>query len=257
MLVYGGPYSNLSATEALLAQAQALGIGPQNRVCTGDIVAYGAEAVEVWARIAAEGGTIVAGNCEKQLSQRADGCGCGFESGTACDLLSKGWYDHARRVLPDEALDWMGSVPDMVIFTHAGRRCAVIHGGATDISRFIWPSSDVAVFAEEIDAIRACVGPVDMVIAGHCGIAFQRLVGDVLWLNAGAIGLPPHDGCAATRYARIDGGGAIVIERLDYDPRPSQHAMERAGLVQGYDRTLSTGIWPSEDVLPDALRRAG
>jgi len=33
-------------------------------------------------------------------------------------------------------------------------------------------------------------------------------------------------------------------------------AMRRAGLVQGYDTALSTGYWPSEDVLPADLRVA-
>jgi predicted phosphodiesterase len=256
VVCFGGPYSNAAATQALLDRSAELGVAPGNLICTGDVVAYGAEAVATWQLVAQSGCAVVAGNCEKQLAAGADGCGCGFAEGTACDLLSKGWYDHARSVLPATALAWMGAVPDIAVFTHAGRRAAVIHGGVTEISRFIWPSSDVDVFAEEISNIEAAVGRVDMVVAGHCGIAFQRQIGKVLWVNAGAIGLPPHDGRPQTRFVLLEAGGRVVVERLAYDPTPTVAAIVAAGLVQGYDRTMNTGIWPSEDVLPRELRRA-
>ncbi|WP_425090244.1 metallophosphoesterase family protein [Tropicimonas sp. S265A] len=257
VLLYGGPYSNLAATRALLSVAETNGIARSNRICTGDIVAYGADATEVWQEVSARGGRVIAGNCEQQLAARAEGCGCGFEAGTTCDLLSKGWYDHARAVLPEAALQWMGQVPDIGVFRHAGRRVAVIHGGVTDVSRFVWPSSDVGVFDQEINALVAKVGAVDVVVAGHCGIAFQRQIGDVLWLNAGAIGLPPHDGRAETRFAMLDPKGRIMIERLSYNPAPTVASMARAGLTQGYHATMTSGVWPSEDVLPTELRRDG
>ena len=41
--MFGGPYSNLSATRAMRAQATALGIPPDRIFCNGDLVAYCAE----------------------------------------------------------------------------------------------------------------------------------------------------------------------------------------------------------------------
>ena len=38
-LVFGGPYSNLQATRAVLAEAARRGIPHQRVVCTGDVVA--------------------------------------------------------------------------------------------------------------------------------------------------------------------------------------------------------------------------
>jgi len=38
-LIFGGPYSNLQATEALLAEAAALGVPADRTVCTGDVAA--------------------------------------------------------------------------------------------------------------------------------------------------------------------------------------------------------------------------
>ena len=80
------------------------------------------------------------------------------------------------------------------------------------------------------------------------------MIGDHQWINAGAIGLPPHDGRPETRYAVLTDGD-VVFHRLSYDYETERQAMTDAGLVQGYDQTLSTGIWPSEEVLPPELRR--
>lgn len=254
VLLFGGPYSNLEAMRALIAEAARRGIPASRAICTGDLAAYGADAAATVAAFRDWGAVLVAGNCERQLAEGAADCGCGFDAGSACDLLSRGWYPHALAALDPAARAWLGDAPDMVLFTHAGRRYAVIHGGLTDVSRFLWPSSDAAAFAEEVAAIRAAAGPVDAVVAGHSGIAFQRRVAGVDWINAGAIGLPPHDGRPETRFAVLGAEGARIC-RLSYDHVGAARAMRAAGLVQGYERALETGLWPSEDVLPAELRR--
>ncbi len=95
----------------------------------------------------------------------------------------------------------------------------------------------------------------DGVIAGHSGLPFIRDVAGVRWINAGVIGMPPHDGAPATRYAWL-AAGEVHLHRLDYDHGGAQAAMRRAGLCQGYDAALVSGYWPSEDVLPAELRAA-
>ena len=39
LLVFGGPYSNREATQAMGQRAEALSIPPRNVICTGDVVA--------------------------------------------------------------------------------------------------------------------------------------------------------------------------------------------------------------------------
>ena len=201
VLLFGGPYSNRQALDALIGVACAQGIAADQMICTGDIVAYCGSPVETVARIRALGCAVVAGNCEIQLGQGAMDCGCGFDEGSACDLLSVGWYGFASRMLSQDDRDWMAGLPDVLSFQHQGARYAVIHGGITDVARFIWPSSAPAVFAEEWAALRDTIGPVDHIIAGHCGIPFQKNTTDGRWINAGVIGMPPHDGRQQTRYA--------------------------------------------------------
>ncbi len=254
VLLFGGPYSNLQATQAMRAEALRLGIAPDHVICTGDVVAYCADAAATVAEIRDWGCPVVAGNCEKQLAQDAQDCGCGFEEGSVCDALSVAWFDYAGRQIDAASRAWMAACPDLMVFTHQERRLAVIHGGLSDISRFLWSTSAEAAFAEEIALIEAQVGPVHGVIAGHSGIAFERQIGTVQWINAGVIGMPPNDGLDRTHYALLQ-DGKVRFEVLDYDAPGARQAMEAAGLVQGYHIGLTEGLWPSEDILPPELRR--
>jgi predicted phosphodiesterase len=255
LMLFGGPYSNLQATQALIHEARKCGVAPQHMICTGDIVAYCGQPVETVSEIRRLNGPVVAGNCETQLAAGHSDCGCGFEAGTACDLLSAGWFAHVDQSIGDETRDWMQGLPDMITFTHHGLRYAVIHGGTRDNSRFIWETSPVDEFEQEIEQIQSLVGKVDRVIAGHCGIAFERDIAGISWINAGMIGMPPNDGHPETRYMVLQ-NGRVEICKLSYDHAGAQAAMRAAGLTQGYDRALGSGYWPSEDVLPPDLRRA-
>ncbi|MCV6593026.1 MAG: metallophosphoesterase family protein [Silicimonas sp.] len=246
--LFGGPYSNLQALQAFADQV------PGPAICTGDVVAYGAEPAECVALMRARGWPVIAGNCEEQIAAGALDCGCGFEEGTACDALSAGWYRFAKAAIGEEARNWMGALPRFGHFTQKGKRYGVLHGGATAVNLFLWPDSAEAVFAAEIAALETVLGPVDGVVSGHSGVPFHRWIGRHQWINAGVIGLPPHDGRAETRYAVL-AENDVKFHRLSYDAGAARAAMEAARLTQGYHETLTSGIWPSEDVLPTALRR--
>ncbi|MBU8537257.1 metallophosphoesterase family protein [Falsiroseomonas tokyonensis] len=253
MLVFGGPYSNLQATQAVLAEAARRGIPPANILCTGDVVAYGADAAACCDLVMGSGIFVIAGNCEEQLAEAAGDCGCGFEEGTACDLLSRSWYAHANAEVTPAQRDWMRALPKRIVLALPdGRRLAVLHGGASETSRFLFASTPDSVLAEEI-AATGCDG----VIAGHCGLPFARRVGDALWLNAGAVGMPADDGTPRVWFAVLtpgpDGLGVEILP-LDYDHAAAAAAMRAARLPEGYAAALSSGIWPSADVLPAAER---
>jgi len=247
VVLFGGAYSNLQASQALLASLKG-----RAAINTGDLVAYCGDpsaTVDALRHIPS-----IAGNCEKQLAAGADDCGCGFETGSTCSLLSRGWFAHADAMIGDEVRNWMASLPDFAVFEAFGRRYGVIHGGVSDVSRFIWSVSEEAVLLEEIAALEAAVGELDGIVAGHSGIAFTRRVERWDWINAGVIGMPEHKGSRDTRYAELTADG-VLLHRLAYDWKAAQASMISAGLTQGYHAGLDTGFWPSEDVLPEALRR--
>ena len=249
IVLFGGIYSNLQAFEAFLT----LWPADTPMICTGDIIAYGANPAEVTQIMFDRAIPTIAGNCELQLAAGAQDCGCGFEEGSACDLASNGWYPFAAERTVDYR-DYYADLPDVATFTVHGQRYAVIHGGACDVAKFIWPVTPGDVFAEEIAMLEANLGPIDGVVCGHSGVAFERVIDGTQWINAGVIGMPPHDGRTETRYAVLSADG-VRFHRLSYDAKAASDAMTRAGLTQGYETSLITGIWPSEDVLPPEMRR--
>ena len=252
VLVFGGPYGNLEATVALLAAARRRAIPARNIVCTGDVVAYAADALATVSLIRRSGIRTVMGNCEEALGGGAGDCGCGFAAGTACQALSVAWYAHAQRSLDAASRRWMRALPRRLDIVVGGRRLAVIHGGARRINRFIFASTKSATKRTELAFAGA-----DGIIAGHCGLPFIQLVDGRLWLNAGAIGMPANDGTARVWYATLSPQhGGILIEHhpLDYDHAAAAAKMRQAGLPEGYAAALASGLWPSGDVLPPAER---
>jgi len=254
VIAYGGALGNLAALGAMLREVGRAGVPGGQVICTGDIAGIGAQPAECLAATRAYGHAVVAGNIERQLAVGAADSGSGYPPGSVARRISAAWWRFTDAAVGLEARDWMESLPDIAVFAHEGRRYAVVHGGGSAPARFLWPSTPAAVFAREIETIAAAAGPVDAVIAGHAGLAFERDISGTRWINAGMIGLPPHDGRRGGRYLRLDADGARIM-RLDYDPAPAFAAMVAAGLTQGWDLALMTGRWPCTDMLPDALRR--
>lgn len=251
ILVFGGPYSNLRATDALIQEAARRGIGPDRIICTGDIVAYCAEPEETARRIRDFGCHVIQGNCEQQLAAGAQDCACNFEAGSTCDLLAKGWYPFADTRVSASTRDWMGGLPQTMHFQYAGLTFRVIHGGVDEVSRWVFASDKVRL-AEE--AARAAT---DVIIAGHCGLPFISTVGRRVWFNPGVIGMPANDGTPDIWYGLVEArpdGPTLSTHRLTYNHIAASAAMRKYGYANGYARSLITGLWPSLDILPEAER---
>ena len=252
LLVFGGNYSNLEATRAVLEQSERLGIGPGNVVCTGDVIAFCADPLATVETMRRSRVRVLMGNCEESLGQNAADCGCGFEKGSPCDRLAAGWYAFASRMLDDDARAWMRTLPRRLHLEIGGRRLAVIHGGLQNISRYIFASTPATVKREEI-ALSGCDG----VLSGHCGLPFTQIVDGRLWHNAGAIGMPANDGTSRTWYSTIvPGRSGLCIEHhaLDYEFATAAKKMRQAGLSERYALALHDGLWLNCDVLPEAER---
>ena len=252
LLFFGGPYSNLQATQALKSLADVLQIQASNIICTGDTVAYCAHPNETVALLREWGITVVMGNCEESLGWRAPDCGCGFEEGSACEVLSESWYRFANQNIEIENRDWMRSLPRIVRFSFHNKSFAVIHGGIQKINQFIFASTDSATKAQTIKDAK-----VDGIVAGHCGLPFTEQINGKLWHNPGVIGVPANDGTPRVWYSLWNTvQGKIHIEKrsLEYDANLTRANMLKAGLDNGYAQALMSGLWPSLDVLPNAER---
>jgi len=252
LLLFGGPYGNRQALDALFIEAESLGIPPGRMICTGDLAAYAADPQTVADRLRGAGVPVVMGNVEEALADAAADCRCGFAEGSLCDTLAAAWYRHADAALDSDTKQWMGELPHRVDFSLAGRRFAVIHGGVRQINRFIFPATPAAEKLSEL----AYAGT-DAVIGGHSGLPFTDRLGGRLWHNAGAIGLPANDGTPRVWYSLLRptaAGIAVSIRALSYDHETAAARIRAVGLPDAYATALETGLWPADDVMPDADR---
>src|SRR5262249_35389017 len=248
LLIFGGPYSNLEATQALLEEASRLRIPTEHTICTGDVVAYGADPSATVNLIRAAHCIVVMGNCEESLAGGTGDCGCGFPAGSMCDRLSAAWFARETAQLEVEALAWMSELPRRIVLKIAGGRIAVVNGGVERSNRFVFGST--AAIIKHAELRRAGL---DGIISGHAGLPFTQAIGGRLWHNAGAIGMPANDGTPRVWYSVITPEkDAISIEHraLEYDYAAAAGKMRRAGLPEEYAIALETGLWPGCDVLP-------
>ena len=252
LLIFGGPYSNLTATRAIYEKAQQLQLATSQVICTGDLVAYCAEPQQTVDLIREWGIAVVMGNCEESLGLNQPDCGCGFDEGSVCSTLSATWYEYASQHINLETREWMIELPRYIDFSISGRRFKVVHGSVSNISQFVFSSTSAQLKKQQITDAN-----IEVVIGGHSGIPFGQKMGSKLWLNAGAIGLPANDGSIDGWYMLLDqdeGAWQASWHRLSYDAATSQRSTRAAGMGE-YARALGTGLWPSMDVLP-AVERA-
>ncbi len=248
VLLFGGPYSNLPATMAMRAEADRLGIPADRVICTGDVVAYAAEPAETVNLIRRWGVATVMGNCEESFGFAADDCGCGFEEGSDCDVLSRRWYAYADAQLGADHRAWMRDLPRTLYFTFAGRRFAVVHGSADEINAFVFAGTDDDMKTRGFDVLG-----VDAIVGGHSGVPFTQVFGDRLWHNSGVVGMPANDGTPRVWYSLLEempDGIRVSHRPLTYDHQGAARAMRANGLPESYARCLEDGLWPNMDVMP-------
>ena len=242
--VFGGAYGNLQATQAVLKKASELGFSPSQIIFTGDMIAYCAKPVETIDLIKTSVDHIIMGNCEEAISKGSNNCGCGFEEGSECSILSNQWYTFCLSKIDQATADWMGTLPRELTLEVAGLSFLATHATPNSINEFIFPS-DAIISADTRD--------VDGYIVGHSGIPQIALPNGKPWINSGATGMPANDGTPRVWYATITSeNDTLTIEThaIEYNHQAAQKDMYDAGLDNGYMTCLETGIWPSDDILP-------
>lgn len=253
LLIFGGCYSNLQATQALQSWAKENNFEADQCICTGDIVAYCGNPYETVELIRDWGVHCIQGNVEQSLATKADDCGCGFEEGTVCDTLSRGWYPFADNAIQQNQRDWFKQLPEHLHFTIADKTVRVVHGAISDVSRFMFDSQTDDDFIGEFELIDSNEN-IDVIIAGHSGLPFTKQINNKQWHNSGALGMPANDGSQGVWFSVleiINGEIQFSHHRMNYDVEKAQQEMLSNHLTQGYHQALKTGLWPSMDVLPE------
>lgn len=248
LLVFGGSYSNYQALQRLKEIAEDEGIPISNIICTGDIIGYCAQPEECVNLIREWGIHTIAGNVEIQIREALDDCGCNFEKGSRCDLFSRTWYPYAVKNTSQESKDWLHTIPDFIEFQFAGMNGLVLHGGISNPSEFIFKSSPWRTKKVVLDSTYS-----DFILAGHCGLPFNNVSDGKYWLNAGVIGMPANDATHRVWYMILDDSNGFTFEHrsFEFDYQTTADLMSENALPESYIKTLSTGLWDNNDILPE------
>ncbi|MGU9951700.1 MAG: metallophosphoesterase family protein [Gammaproteobacteria bacterium WSBS_2016_MAG_OTU1] len=252
MLVFGGVYGNAQALHALMETvhwkaAEAI-------VCTGDVAAYCADGAAVCDLLRQQSHIIIVrGNCERSVGDDEDDCGCGFDKGTTCDLLSVAWHQHAKNTIATNAKIWMRDLPKQQLIQFGGKRLGIVHADAFSDNCFVFASTELDKKLAVMRELQA-----DGIIAGHSGIPFTQNIDGGVWHNSGALGMPANDGTPRVWYSvwTVQEDGILITHYpLQYDIAAAQEAMKHAALPDEYRLSLQSGIWPSDSVLPQQERK--
>lgn len=246
ILVFGGAYSNLQAVQRLKEIVDTLGFDAKRIICTGDVAGYCAQPEETVQFIKNWGVNVLAGNVEVQLREGEIDCGCNFEEGSRCDMLSRSWFPFAQNNLSEDSINWMKTLTTYEEKSQNGISFSLIHGGKEDISQFIFESTPWDVKQTIFDEVKSTI-----VLCGHSGIPFYQKVEDKLWVNAGVIGMPANDGTNRCWFSIVDLAKKEVEQHaFRYNHNLASKLMVDNGLPNAYAFTLFSGKWDNNDILP-------
>jgi diadenosine tetraphosphatase ApaH/serine/threonine PP2A family protein phosphatase len=262
LALFGGPYGNPWALEAVLTDIAAR--GSATAWCLGDLAGFGPAPEACIARLRERRVPTVQGNVDHALGARLADCGCGYADPD--DLRSsQASFDHADAQVSGASRAWLRALPREARLSFAGRRLLLCHGSPRRQNEFLWASSSSDAFLERLCETHEA----DVIACSHTGLHWHRaLPGGRHVVNAGAIGRAAHDGRPGAWYAELVAAGdglEVRFRHVAYDHESLARAILAAGLPPAFAETARTGWWttcfggmPSrERVHADDARAAG
>jgi pyruvate-formate lyase-activating enzyme/diadenosine tetraphosphatase ApaH/serine/threonine PP2A family protein phosphatase len=251
--VFGGPYANPYALEAVLADARVRGC--ERIFCLGDLGGFGAECDAIWPLLLDAGVECIAGNYDVAIGRGDPDCGCGYTD-ERDNHFAQLIYDYTLETTGREFAAWMRRLPTERRELIGGVDVHMVHGSPLAINDFLWESLD----DDELRA-RTQASGADVLLCTHTGIPWQRRVDGTLIVNVGVVGRPANDGRQETWYAVLDleaGGAMAELVPIAYDWRAQAASMRVAGLPEPFLETIETGWWTTcLEIVPPRERARG
>lgn len=230
-------HGNSAATEAVLA-----GIAfeqPDEVLCLGDLVGYGAHPNDVIDLVRQREIPTVMGNYDDGVGFDRNDCGCAYKSqeererGQASLIWTRAAVDEDRKAyLRTLAPDLRRDVNSV--------RIRFVHGSPRRMNEYLFADRDPA----SLERIAKSADS-DVLVFGHTHVSWSRDIASVRFVNTGSVG-KPKDGDPRAAWVVLtigpDGGVEVDTRRVDYDIASMAAAIRMAeGLPDHFARDIEIG----------------
>jgi putative phosphoesterase len=209
-------HGNRIALEAVLDD-----MPPVDRlVCAGDVVGYNPWPAECVATVRDRGIATVMGNHDRAVAS---------DTRFRFNSMASAGVEYARERLDDDAIAWLGDLPD--VRTAVDGRVKLVHGHPDDPDRYTYPDE----FSPRM------LGDEAVLVTGHTHVQGHRVFDEGVVMNPGSVG-QPRDGDPRAAYAVVDlDAGTVDERRVDYDVDAVVDAVETVGLPERIGTRLYDG----------------
>ena len=209
-------HSNTVALNAVLND-----LPPVDRiVCAGDVVGYNPWPAACLDAIRDREIPVVMGNHDRAV---ATGTAFRFNS------MAGAGVEHAREQLDNDAVAWLGGLPDTR--TVFDGRVKLVHGHPDDPDRYTYPEEFAPSMLDDEDVL----------VLGHTHVQGHERFDEGIVLNPGSVG-QPRDGDPRAAYSLLDLDDHSVEERrVEYDIDSVAAAVRDAGLPDRIGQRLYEG----------------
>jgi putative phosphoesterase len=233
LAAFSDVHANKHALDAVLEDVRRH--HPDQVICLGDLVGYGAFPNEVIATIRADNIPTVAGNYDDGVGFDREECGCAY---IAPDDRERGdrslrW---TQQTVTAENKAWLRSLPRELRLEVAGRRVLCVHGSPRRINEYLYEDRPEKSLARMLSGLNA-----DVVLCGHTHLPYQRRIGAVDLINVGTAG-KPKNGDPRACYALIEMAAEVkaTFPRIGYDVEAAARAIEATELPHEFADALRT-----------------
>ncbi len=230
-------HGNSAATEAVLADIDAH--APDEVVCLGDLVGYGARPNETIDLIRSRGILTIMGNYDDGVGFDRDDCGCAYKDDLERERGQQSlmW---TRSVVTADRKAWLRTLVPELRREVNDARIRFVHGSPRRMNEYLFADRDPASLAR-IARSAEC----DVLVFGHTHIPWSREIEGVRFVNTGSVG-KPKDGDSRAGWVLLtvneDGGMVFGIHRVAYDIASMARAIREAdGLPDHYAHDIETG----------------
>jgi putative phosphoesterase len=226
-------HANRHALEAVLEDIRQH--APDQVVCLGDLVGYGAFPNEVVETLRTAGIPTLTGNYDDGVGFDREECGCAYTDPADIARGDRSLRWTQAQVTPENKA-WLRALPRELRFTFGRWRVLCVHGSPRRLNEYLFEDRPERSLERMFADLEAGV-----ILCGHTHLPYHRRIGPVHLVNVGSAG-KPKGGDPRACYALVELGDDVTatFPRVAYDVEAAARAIEATDLPHEFAAVLRT-----------------